>query len=620
MATSFTDIKWYIKSYIKQHFEQNSSILDIGAGCGTYYELLKEFSSNIDAIEAFQTNIDKFNLKNKYREVICADIVQCQIPDDKYDIIIMGDVLEHINVLPAKTLIRNLSKKCKLLLVAVPYLMEQDAIEDNDFEEHKQPDLTVDIMKERYPQLKLLIGDDRYGYYVNKEAPDVEETMLSLIIPCHNLEKYIERCVESIVMQNNICGVKREAIFICDNCTDHTADIIEDVMRKSSWKYQIIPASKGSPGGARNVGLDAAKGKYIWFIDGDDWLVGENAIDVVLGCILAEDKDIIQFKIRSNANPLGIFGTGTVWQAMFSARLIGDYRFNDRQNGEDNDFCAEMWDRRHPNIGKIDFAPYFYNYPREGSQSDKAYSVYKNKKSVIAMACTRNYYQYLYTWVYALTRENYYRKLYLIIEDDKLNLPFINIEYININKIPLNPEGANYNTGYSKASMARLYLANLIPEDKVLYLDTDLIVRKNLDELWSISMDDHYVAGVIDQGAKKFLTPNLPVDADTYINSGVTLFNLKKIREDNMVEKLDKFINENKLYCPDQDTINVVFKDKILFLPNKYNSSIFTGEAPNCLIYHWAGGKENWVYNREHADWWKEMEKHQDPDFKLKIN
>ena len=113
--------------------------------------------------------------------------------------------------------------------------------------------------------------------------------------------------------------------------------------------------------------------------------------------MVTDDMDIIQFKIRSNANPLGEFGSGTVWQAMFSKRLIGDYRFNDRQVGEDNDFCAEMWDNRNPKLGKIDFAPYFYNFPRENSLSDIAYGWWSNKKQVLALSCTRNYYQYLYT-------------------------------------------------------------------------------------------------------------------------------------------------------------------------------------------------------------------------------
>ena len=328
--------------------------------------------------------------------------------------------------------------------------------------------------------------------------------------------------------------------------------------------------------------------------------------------------DIVQFKIRSNANPLGEFGGGTVWTAMFSSRLIGDYRFNDKQNGEDNDFCEEMWNHRNPKFGKIALAPYFYNYPRENSLSDIAYNCYQNQKQIIALACTRNYYKYLWTWLYAYTRNNYYRKIYLFIEDDKLNLPFINIEYININKVPLNKKGLNYNTGYTKASLIRLYLTKFIKEDKALWLDMDLIVKDNIDALWDIDLTNYYAAGVIDQGAKtNLMTPNLDIDKNLYINSGVLLLNLDKIRKDKKDKELNDFVNENKLMYPDQDTVNVVFKNNIYFLENKYNSSLFTGEASDFKIYHWAGNKENWVDNREHAELWTQAEAHQDPDFIL---
>jgi hypothetical protein len=62
---------------------------------------------------------------------------------------------------------------------------------------------------------------------------------------------------------------------------------------------------------------------------------------------------------------------------MLSKRIIGDLKFNDRQNGEDNDFSDEVWNNPNAKYQTIDFAPYFYNYPRKGSQSDIAYHTYK---------------------------------------------------------------------------------------------------------------------------------------------------------------------------------------------------------------------------------------------------
>lgn len=629
LATSYKIYKQEIKKYILNHFQPTDTVLDIGAGSGTYSDLLEGYFYHIDAVEAYSPNIKDHKLKTKYTNIYNVDIQNFEF--EYYDLVIMGDILEHLTVEQAQKVLKYIIPRCKQVIVAIPYLLEQEAVNGNDFEIHKQPDLTRQNMQTRYPELELLYGNRIYGYYIKKgselsseEQKLHEKTLhptLDIIIPCHDLEKYIKNCLRSLKIQKNETEAKRKIYFICDNCTDNTEAIIKKEMNNSGWDYEIIEAHEGSAGGARNKGLEKSTADYIWFIDGDDWLAVDDAIDTVLDCMVTDDMDIIQFKIRSNANPLGEFGSGTVWQAMFSKRLIGDYRFNDRQVGEDNDFCAEMWDKRNPKLGRIDFAPYFYNFPRENSLSDIAYGWWSNKKQVLALSCTRNYYQYLYTWLFAYTRNNYYRKIYLFIEDDELNLPFINLEYININKINcLNPKGLNYNTGYSKASMIRLYLSSLTTEDKILYLDTDLIVIDNIDELWDIDINNYYAAGVIDQGAKtNLMTPNIPVDKFNYINSGVVLFNLKKIREDNKEQELDKFVNENKLYYPDQDTINAVFKNNILFLDNKYNSSLFTGTAKNFKIYHWAGGKKNWIYDREYANLWTKIEAQQDPNFKLEI-
>ena len=205
------------------------------------------------------------------------------------------------------------------------------------------------------------------------------ETMLTAIIPCHDLEKWIKPCLNSLINQDNNLRLQREFIFICDNCKDKTHEVIENMFKNTKLDYTIVDANVCSPGYARNIGLDKAKGKYIWFIDGDDWLTTNDAIDVVLNCMIRDDMDIVEFKIKSKAHPDGKFGGGTVWRAMLSKRIIGGTRFNNRQNGEDNDFCDIVWKKPNVKYGKIDFAPYFYNFPREGSQSDIKYHTYKKE-------------------------------------------------------------------------------------------------------------------------------------------------------------------------------------------------------------------------------------------------
>lgn len=451
---------------------------------------------------------------------------------------------------------------------------------------------------------------------------------VSLIIPCHNLELYIQKCLDSILMQKNDMNISREIIFICDNCTDNTQKIIETNMKNSNWTYSIIVASEGSPGGARNRGLDAATGKYIWFIDGDDWLTCDNAIDILYECMIKDDMDIVQFKIKSNVSPQGQFGTGTVWQAMLSRRIIGNTRFNNRQNGEDNDFCHVVWNKKGVKFGRIALAPYFYNYPREGSLSDIAYNVYQRQDKVFALCATKNLYPYLYTVISSIYEHNSLKKIYLIIEDDKLNLPFNNIEYININTLNLNQKGANYNTGYTPMSLARLYLPQIIPDDKVLYLDVDLLILKDLSGLWDLDLNNYYCAGVLDKGIEsfwnyigKFEELSQQFNSNKYINSGVLLLNLAKIREDKKDQELINNIDQIKYAIGDQDCINQTLQDKIYLLNPRYNAGRHTQqEVADPIIYHWSGEKSNWVYKRENANLWRNQEEKLDKDFILKIN
>lgn len=164
MAYSYSDFKEEVVSYIKDNFNPDSTILDVGAGSGTYYNYLYRDFKNIDAVEVFEPNIINFDLKNKYRNVYNTDIKDFKY--DYYDLIIFGDILEHLDIKEAQMVLKYALERCKQVIVAVPYMYKQGVEHNNVYEIHKQDDLTKENMKERYPELKLLYGNDRYGYYV----------------------------------------------------------------------------------------------------------------------------------------------------------------------------------------------------------------------------------------------------------------------------------------------------------------------------------------------------------------------------------------------------------------------------------------------------------------------
>lgn len=166
MPYSYTLFKEEIKQHFLDNLERDIKILDVGPGCGTYSLLLKEHFPNMDAIEIFENYIHQFDLKSKYNKVILGNVMDF-VDISNYDYIILGDVLEHLSISDAIGLMNMIRYFEILCLVAVPYNYEQGTYMDNVYETHLQPDLTQEIVLQRYPRLKLLIGDDKYGYYIN---------------------------------------------------------------------------------------------------------------------------------------------------------------------------------------------------------------------------------------------------------------------------------------------------------------------------------------------------------------------------------------------------------------------------------------------------------------------
>ena len=167
MAFSYSFFKNDVKLYLMSRFKSDAKVLDVGAGEGTYYNLLHDYFKNIDAVEVFKPNIDKYKLEEKYNKVYYSDIKELKY--DNYDIIIFGDVIEHLEVEEAQKVLEYADKHSKEMIIAVPYELEQGIAEENIYEIHKQADLTPKIVLERYPQLKLLYKNDLYGYYIKGE-------------------------------------------------------------------------------------------------------------------------------------------------------------------------------------------------------------------------------------------------------------------------------------------------------------------------------------------------------------------------------------------------------------------------------------------------------------------
>lgn len=104
-----------------------------------------------------------------------------------------------------------------------------------------------------------------------------KQPLVTVIIPIYNVGKYIDKCVQSVLSQSysNI-----ELILVDDGSPDDAGSIC-DMHAKNDKRVKVIHKKNGGVSSARNAGLDIAKGTYIMFIDGDDW-VDEDHVEYLL--------------------------------------------------------------------------------------------------------------------------------------------------------------------------------------------------------------------------------------------------------------------------------------------------------------------------------------------------
>nr|EAK5729987.1 glycosyltransferase family 8 protein [Campylobacter jejuni] len=204
-----------------------------------------------------------------------------------------------------------------------------------------------------------------------------------------------------------------------------------------------------------------------------------------------------------------------------------------------------------------------------------------------------------------------------ISEKNKNKLKFLNIgrefyvEFIVVNQGLFKNLPNSSQSHISNETNYRFLVSTIKPNlDKCIFLDVDLVSVGDISKLWEICIDDYYMAAVGDQAPlhPESWTLKLPLPYDyLYVNTGVTLMNLKKWREDNIQELL--FQNSAQyaeiLQFPDQDTLNITLYKKIKYLSHIYNAmpvQTYYNEKQkqeafsNPQIIHWAGYKKPWKY------------------------
>jgi lipopolysaccharide biosynthesis glycosyltransferase len=185
--------------------------------------------------------------------------------------------------------------------------------------------------------------------------------------------------------------------------------------------------------------------------------------------------------------------------------------------------------------------------------------------------------------------------------NQKINLIHINERYFN--DVPV--------LRWTKETYYRLLINELLPEsiERIIYLDCDIIVNKNLIELYYLDLGDNSIAALPEKNSLDF-RPRLGLNKEgQYFQAGVILFDVKKTKEVSSYEQSINTIGKigDKLIAVDQDVINVMFDGKIKEIDEKFNNCKITNfynnnyyrlfnhtdinKIKDTYIFHYATGK-----------------------------
>lgn len=214
-------------------------------------------------------------------------------------------------------------------------------------------------------------------------------------------------------------------------------------------------------------------------------------------------------------------------------------------------------------------------------------------------------------------------KLFELKKLKDCTIKFIDLDNKSLTNFSAGKEGCHI----TKTAYARIFLPEIVKnEEKIIYLDCDIVVKSSLWELFDTDIKDYYIGAVEDIGCTCLhkLRPDINPYDYFYINTGVLLINLEKWREDNIVGKI---LEAERLgyskFQQDQELINVVCHEKCLPLDMSWNvqdsfyrddvivktserkkNIKYASKHPNIIHYTASAKPWNYVYIPKANDWW----------------
>ena len=197
--------------------------------------------------------------------------------------------------------------------------------------------------------------------------------------------------------------------------------------------------------------------------------------------------------------------------------------------------------------------------------------VQKEKKAIV-LAANYTYVDQVLTTIKSICYHNRSIRFYLINSDfpnewmKQLNKRLEKFDSEIINCRVTSEQISRYKTDISYTVFLRYFVADFVKEDKALYLDCDLVITKNLDDLFSIDLQDYPLAAIRDFGGKAYFDREI-------FNAGVLLIHNALWKQESMTQKLIDLTNEwhDKVDQADQSILNMLFENRWLELDFDYN-------------------------------------------------
>lgn len=249
-------------------------------------------------------------------------------------------------------------------------------------------------------------------------------------------------------------------------------------------------------------------------------------------------------------------------------------------------------------------------------------NILKNKSKVVPVffACDNKFVPYMMVTMKSLIENSSPKRTYLIhvLHTDisihnqglvkTLETPNCMIEFNNVSKeLSQIEKKISLRDYYSATTYYRLFIADMFPQyDKVVYIDSDTIVLKDIAGLVDYDLEDNYIGAIRDQLVAQtdlygdYAEKVLGVSREAYFNAGVVVINCKQFRKKGIQKQFIDFLNT---YCfvvaQDQDYLNILCKNKVLWIDGKWNVQMYGNiscEEKDIALIHYNLAAKPWHY------------------------